>query len=36
VLVSDDVNTTPAFFRFAEQEDRAPIWLAKGMAFLVK
>jgi predicted O-methyltransferase YrrM len=36
VLVSDDVNTTPAFFRFAGDVDRAPIRLARGMALLVK
>lgn len=36
VLVSDDVNSTEAFFRFAGQEDREPIRLARGMAFLVK
>jgi predicted O-methyltransferase YrrM len=36
VLVSDDVNTTDAFFRFAGQEEREPIKLARGTAFLVK
>jgi predicted O-methyltransferase YrrM len=36
VLVSDDVNSTPAFSRFAEQERREPVRLARGMALLVK
>jgi predicted O-methyltransferase YrrM len=36
VLVSDDVNSTEAFPRFAEQEGRTPIRIARGMAFLVK
>jgi len=36
VLLSDDVNTTEAFFRFAEQEARKPVKLARGMAFIVR
>jgi methyltransferase family protein len=36
VLFSDDVNSTEAFFRFAREEGRTPIRLARGMAFLVK
>jgi predicted O-methyltransferase YrrM len=36
VLVSDDVNSTPAFPRFAQQERREPIAIGRGMAFLVK
>ena len=34
VLVSDDVNSTQAFGRFAAQEGRDPVRLARGMAFL--
>jgi predicted O-methyltransferase YrrM len=36
VLVSDDVNSTAAFARFAEQESRGPLRLARGMALLTK
>jgi predicted O-methyltransferase YrrM len=36
LLFSDDVNSTEAFGRFAEQEGREPIRLARGMAFLQK
>jgi len=36
VLVSDDVNSTPAFARFADQERRRPVRLARGMALLAK
>jgi predicted O-methyltransferase YrrM len=36
VLVSDDVNSTEAFRRFAEEESRRPLRLARGMAFLTK
>jgi methyltransferase family protein len=36
VLVSDDVNSTEAFSRFAAQEGREPIRLARGMAFLAR
>jgi predicted O-methyltransferase YrrM len=36
VLFSDDVNSTEAFPRFAAEQDRTPIRLARGMAFLVK
>jgi len=36
VLVSDDVNATEAFFRFAEQEGREPLLLAKGMGLLTR
>lgn len=36
VLVSDDVNSTEAFPRFARQERREPIAIGRGMAFLVK
>jgi Methyltransferase domain len=36
LLLSDDVNSTPAFSRFAAQERREPIRLARGMALLVK
>jgi hypothetical protein len=36
VLFSDDVNSTEAFFRFAHEQGRRPIRLARGMAFLVK
>lgn len=35
-LVSDDVNSTEAFPRFARQEAREPVRLAPGMAFLEK
>lgn len=34
VLVSDDVNSTEAFGRFAAQEERQPVRLAPGMALL--
>jgi predicted O-methyltransferase YrrM len=36
VLVSDDVNSTEAFRRFAAQEARQPVRLARGMALLRK
>ena len=36
VLVSDDVNSTEAFGRFAAQESRIPVRLARGMALLQK
>jgi methyltransferase family protein len=36
VLLSDDVNSTDAFPRFAAEHERTPIRLARGMAFLVK
>jgi predicted O-methyltransferase YrrM len=36
VLVSDDVNSTEAFARFAHQEGRTPVRLARGMALLRK
>ncbi len=36
VLLSDDVNSTEAFARFAVQEGRHPVRLARGMALLAK
>jgi len=36
VLISDDVNSSEAFPRFAAEQQREPIALARGMAFLVK
>jgi predicted O-methyltransferase YrrM len=36
VLVSDDVNSTEAFPRFAEQVAREPVRLAHGMALLAR
>lgn len=36
VLVSDDVNSTEAFARFAAEEGRDPVRLARGMALLRK
>ena len=36
VLISDDVNASDAFPRFASQERREPIAIGRGMAFLVK
>jgi hypothetical protein len=36
LLVSDDVNSTEAFRRFAAQEGREPVRLAHGMALLRK
>jgi predicted O-methyltransferase YrrM len=36
VLLSDDVNSTEAFGRFAAQESRRPVRLAPGMALLVR
>jgi len=36
VLVSDDVNSTEAFARFAKQESRRALRLARGMAILTK
>ncbi len=34
VLLSDDVNSTEAFGRFAQEQERAPVHLARGMALL--
>jgi predicted O-methyltransferase YrrM len=36
VLVSDDVNSTDAFARFAREQSREPLRLARGMALLTK
>jgi len=36
VLVSDDVNSTEAFPRFAREQGRRPVRLARGMALLQK
>jgi predicted O-methyltransferase YrrM len=36
VLVSDDVNSTEAFGRFAQEESRKPLRLARGMSLLTK
>lgn len=36
LLLSDDVNSTEAFSRFAAQEDRKPVRLARGMSLLSK
>jgi predicted O-methyltransferase YrrM len=36
VLVSDDVNSTEAFPRFAEEQSCRPLRLARGMALLTK
>ena len=36
VLVSDDVNSTEAFPRFAREQGRIPVRLARGMALLQK
>jgi predicted O-methyltransferase YrrM len=36
VLVSDDVNSTQAFGRFAHERSRRPLRLARGMALLTK
>jgi predicted O-methyltransferase YrrM len=36
VLMSDDVNSTPAFFRFASEQGREPIMIGPGTAFIVK
>jgi hypothetical protein len=36
VLVSDDVNSTEAFPRFARAQRRRPLPLARGMALLQK
>ena len=36
VLVSDDVNSTEAFPRFAREQGRTPVRLARGMALLQK
>jgi predicted O-methyltransferase YrrM len=36
VLVSDDVNSTEAFARFADERSREPLRLARGMALLTK
>jgi Methyltransferase domain len=36
VLVSDDVNSTDAFFRFAREQSCEPLRLARGMALLTK
>ena len=36
ILLSDDVNSTEAFPRFAAEQGRRPVRLARGMAFLRK
>jgi predicted O-methyltransferase YrrM len=36
LLISDDVNATAAFFRFADEQGREPIRIGTGLAFLVK
>jgi predicted O-methyltransferase YrrM len=36
VLLSDDVNSTEAFSRFAREQGREPVRLARGMALLTK
>src|SRR5439155_230631 len=36
VLLSDDVNSTKAFPRFAGEQSRTPVRLARGMALLPK
>jgi hypothetical protein len=36
VLLSDDVNSTEAFARFAAEQGREPVRLARGMALLQK
>lgn len=36
VLISDDVNATEAFRRFAAEQGRAPVRLARGMALLTR
>jgi predicted O-methyltransferase YrrM len=36
VLVSDDVNSTEAFPRFAREQSREPLHLARGMALLTR
>jgi len=36
VLLSDDVNSTEAFPRFAREQSRQPVRLARGMALLQK
>jgi hypothetical protein len=36
VLLSDDVNSTQAFGRFAQEQQRRPVRLARGMALLRK
>jgi len=36
VLLSDDVNSTQAFQRFAAEQGREPVFLARGMALLRK
>jgi len=36
VLLSDDVNSTDAFPRFAREQEREPVRLARGMSLLVK
>jgi hypothetical protein len=35
-LISDDVNSTEAFHRFAREQERTPIRIGTGLAFLVK
>ena len=35
-LISDDVNSTEAFHRFAREQGRPPIKIGTGLAFLVK
>jgi Methyltransferase domain len=36
ILISDDVNSTEAFPRFAQEQGRHPVRLARGMALLQK
>jgi predicted O-methyltransferase YrrM len=36
VLVSDDINSTPAFWRFAAEVAREPLRLARGMGLLTR
>ena len=36
VLLSDDVNQTPAFAEFAREHGRDPVKIGQGLAFLVK
>jgi predicted O-methyltransferase YrrM len=36
VLLSDDVNQSPAFREFARERDREPVHLGPGLAFLLK
>ena len=36
ILLSDDVNSTEAFPRFAAEQSRRPVRLARGMSLLSK